>query len=129
MSEALSQEIRRLATGRCEYCRLPESRSLLPHVLDHIIARQHGGLSHLENLALCCGSCNRYKGPNIAGLDPLTKKLTPLFNPRTDAWHDHFEHDHGVILGTTAVGRTTVLVLGLNLLPRVATRRVLGFLD
>jgi 5-methylcytosine-specific restriction endonuclease McrA len=52
------------STGReraghaCEYCQLPEHLSDLPHVLDHIIARQHGGRTILSNLALCCGRCN-----------------------------------------------------------------------
>lgn len=39
--------------------------------VDHIIPRQHGGLTQLDNLALACLHCNRHKGPNLAGLDPL----------------------------------------------------------
>ena len=27
----------------CEYCLYPESESLVPHQLDHVIPRQHGG--------------------------------------------------------------------------------------
>src|SRR5678816_1484385 len=58
--------------------------------LEHITARQHGGLSELDNLALACRPCNQKKGPNLAGIDPLTKKLTPLYNPRTHSWTEHF---------------------------------------
>lgn len=79
MPEPLEQLIRRLASGRCEYCRMPQSASRFKHVLDHIIARQHGGKTEARNLALCCGRCNQAKGPNIAGIDPETGELTRLF--------------------------------------------------
>jgi len=54
MSTDLEGQIRERAKGRCEYCRFPETLSELRFVLDHIIARQHGGLTTVENLALCC---------------------------------------------------------------------------
>lgn len=90
MAGRLEDEVRRLAANRCEYCRVPDAVVKLRHVLDHVIARQHGGQTILENLALCCGRCNQSKGPNIAGLDPLTGNLTQLYNPRRDRWADHF---------------------------------------
>jgi hypothetical protein len=50
----------------------------------------------------------------VAGYDPTTGELTELFNPRLQAWDDHFEW-HGIIIaGKTPVGRTTVDVLNLN---------------
>ena len=55
MSTDLEGQIRERAKGRCEYFRFPETLSELRFVLDHIIiARQHGGLTTVENLALCC---------------------------------------------------------------------------
>jgi 5-methylcytosine-specific restriction endonuclease McrA len=42
--------------------------------IDHIIARQHGSRTELDNLALACVHCNRFKGPNVAGLDPDTNE-------------------------------------------------------
>lgn len=50
--------------------------------VDHIVARQHGGPTVLENLALACLHCNRHKGPNIAGTDPSTGEIVRLFHPR-----------------------------------------------
>src|SRR5262245_35673880 len=44
-----------------------------------------------SNLALACFDCNRYKGSDLASLDPETGSLTPLFNPRLDDWSTHFE--------------------------------------
>ena len=85
-SRTLELEVRRRAAARCEYCLFPESASELPFHIDHIIAEKHGGQSESENLALACFSCNLRKGPNIAGLDPETSELTPLFNPRVDEW-------------------------------------------
>src|SRR3954465_484019 len=91
MEKTLEQEIRGRARGMCEYCLMPESASALKHVVDHIIATQHGGKSSPENLALCCGRCNLYKGPNIAGLDPQSGQLARLFNPRSDNWRSIFD--------------------------------------
>ena len=72
----VAQAVRERAHDRCEYCHLPASVYPLPFHVDHIVARQHGGQNVLENLALACLHCNRHKGPNIAGVDPVTKKLT-----------------------------------------------------
>jgi len=72
-----------------------------------------------------CSFCNSYKGPNIAGYDPQLNKLQRLFNPRSDEWHDHFEWDGAILLGTTAIGRTTVEVLRINAADRVAHRLLL----
>ena len=122
MAESVEQLIHRLAGNRCEYCRVPDGFFKLRHVLDHIIARQHQGATVFENLALCCGRCNSYKGPNISGRDPATRALTPLFHPRQDRWHDHFRWEGPVLVGKTAVGRTTIAVLSINTPLRIAAR-------
>jgi hypothetical protein len=85
-----------------------------PFQIDHIIARQHGGSDRIENLAFACMHCNRYKGPNLAGIDPLTGTLAPLFNPRTDGWAYHFRWEGAEIIGTSPTGRATVIVLFMN---------------
>ena len=114
----LAALVRQRANGRCEYCLLPSRAMLPPFHIEHVVARQHGGETCLENLAFACGRCNRKKGPNLAGIDPNEGTLTPLFNPRAHLWSTHFEVDprpSGIeIRGKTAIGRTTVLVLGLN---------------
>ena len=73
-----------------------------------------GGETFLENLALACPHCNRYKGPNIAGLDPTSGELVRLFHPRTDLWAGHFQFEGARIAGKTAIGRATVQVLAMN---------------
>ncbi|HEY3241859.1 MAG TPA: HNH endonuclease [Phycisphaerae bacterium] len=82
MTEGLTAFVCERAGHRCEYCHLPESASPLPFVIDHIIWRQHGGSSLADNCALCCGFCNSSKGPNIAGIDPVTRAIVALFHPR-----------------------------------------------
>ena len=72
-----------------------------------------------------CSSCNSYKGPNIASLDPDTGDLTPLFNPRTDTWSDHFTWDGPEIVARTAVGRVTIHVLCMNHEHAIAVRESL----
>jgi hypothetical protein len=61
-----------------------------------------------------CSFCNSFKGSDIAGLDPLTRKLTRLFNPRRHKWDHHFRYDGPVLIGRTAIGRTTIRVLQIN---------------
>ena len=48
MNPALEQLVWRRADARCEYCRLPQAASPLPHAIDHIIARQHHGRTVAE---------------------------------------------------------------------------------
>jgi hypothetical protein len=79
----------------------------------------------LGNLALSCLHCNSYKGPNIAGFDPLSRKLTRLFNPRRHKWDKHFRWDGPCLVGRTAIGRVTVKVLAMNELEAVAVREAL----
>ncbi|MBV8266112.1 MAG: HNH endonuclease, partial [Planctomycetaceae bacterium] len=107
------------------YCRIPASISEFTFPIDHIIAQQHGGETTLENLALSCPHDNYHKGPNLAGIDPVTKKLTRLFNPRRDRWNAHFQWDGPVLLGRTTIGRTTLYVLAMNHPDRVEVRRLL----
>jgi hypothetical protein len=125
LSRTLELEVRRRAAGRCEYCLFPESASELPFHIDHIIAEKHGGQSEAENLALACFSCNLRKGSNIAGLDPDTGELTPLFNPRAEGWSEHFAWDGVRLRGRTPIGRTTVAVLDINHVDSLAVREAL----
>jgi len=125
MDPPLERTVRERAQRLCEYCRSPEVRSKLPFVLDHIVAKQHGGKTDVENLALCCGFCNRHKGPNLAGLDPDTGALTRLFHPRRDRWREHFRPRGARLVGLTPVGRATIRVLAMNDERQVALRRAL----
>jgi hypothetical protein len=123
MDETVRQFVRERAELRCEYCRI--SQDALPwasfHV-EHIRARQHGGSDDPSNLALACRRCNLRKGPNLAAIDPDTGKLTPLFNPRTDKWNNHFHLADHRIVGLTEVGRATVTLLDMNDADRVQIR-------
>jgi 5-methylcytosine-specific restriction endonuclease McrA len=86
ISPALRKEVRERAKGCCEYCLLPEEQAFFPHEPDHVIAAKHGGETTDDNLALACFDCNRFKGSDIASIDPESRVLTPIFNPRTQAW-------------------------------------------
>ena len=125
MNEALRERVAERAHARCEYCLYPETFSLVPHQLDHVIPRQHGGADTEDNLAFCCATCNRVKGPNLASLDPTTKRITPLYNPRTQTWDGHFRLDNVAIRGLTPEGRATVALLRLNDATRLRERRAL----
>ncbi|MGO9259964.1 MAG: HNH endonuclease [Bryobacteraceae bacterium] len=114
MNQGLIRQVWRRAQSRCEYCRLPASVYPLPFHVDHISARQHGGATVPDNLALACLHCNRHKGPNIAGRDPGTGQLGRLFHPRLDMWSDHFVWAGAELIGKTVIGRITIQVLAVN---------------
>jgi hypothetical protein len=122
---ATERRVKERAAGLCEYCRLPQDVYLLAFQIDHIIARQHGGMIRLDNLALACPLCNRSKGPNIAGIDPIGKQITPLYHPRRDHWRDHFRWRGPRLIGSTPVGRATIRVLAINHPDAVRLRREL----
>jgi hypothetical protein len=108
------EQVATRARRRCEYCRLPADFYPAPFQIDHIIARQHGGDSSLGNLAFACIRCNRHKGPNIAGIDPLSGRIEPLFHPRQQNWRDHFRWQGAQLHGLTPIGRATVRTLNSN---------------
>ena len=114
MRKSLDRQVRERARNCCEYCKLPAAISVFTFPIDHIIADQHGGRTTFENLALSCPHDNYHKGPNIAGLDPLTGRLTRLFNPRRQRWNARFAWDGPRLVGKTTVRRTTIRVLNMN---------------
>jgi HNH endonuclease len=123
--DAIERAVRERAGGRCEYCRLPQVGSWVPFQIDHIRAQKHHGRWIASNLAIACIYCNGYKGPNASGFDPVTGKLTRLFHPRRHKWSWHFRWKGGKLIGRTAIGRTTIDVLRINLPNLVALREQL----
>ena len=122
MDRHLDAAVRERAKLACEYCLMPQSIHRLRFPIDHIIARQHGGATTIDNLALACGRCNRHKGPNLAGIDPETGNVVRLFNPRSDRWNAHFRWDGAIVVGISPEGRATVFVLAMNHPEDVAIR-------
>jgi HNH endonuclease len=122
---ALFEAVWARANSCCEYCLSEQEFELLTFHIDHIVAIKHRGPTALDNLALACASCSLAKGPNIAGHDPVTRRLTRLFNPRKDSWEKHFRWRRCKIHGLTPIGRTTVVVLNINDPRRVTARELL----
>jgi len=104
---------------------MPAAVHPAPFQVDHIIAQQHGGANDDQNLALACIRCNRFKGPNIAGVDPDTGEIIRLFNPRRDDWHEHFRWQGPELKGLTKVGQVTIALLMINDPEVVALRKTL----
>lgn len=116
ISDATRQLVRERANYLCEYCHSLERLSANRFTIDHLIPRSLGGSDELENLALACRRCNERRYNFVAGVDPETQDIVPLFNPRQQRWADHFVWTEGgtVIQGTTAIGRATCIRLDLN---------------
>lgn len=125
ISSKLRQEVSKRAKYYCEYCLFPEEFALHGFEIDHILARKHGGLTVLTNLALACLECNRHKGTDIASYDDLTGNLTAFFNPRTQLWTEHFQMQDAEIIGLTPEARVIVKILQLNEAGRIEQRQML----
>jgi hypothetical protein len=84
--------------------------------MEHILPRSLDGTDDRSNLAASCYRCNEFKGAKTHAIDPETGQLVSLFNPRTQSWGDHFTWVNGGthVVGTTSVGRATVIALRLN---------------
>jgi hypothetical protein len=119
-SEYIPQVTRKLvqarARGYCEYCFSPDDYGTAGFVVEHVCPRAAGGLTILVNLAWSCIGCNGHKSVKTTAIDPVTQARVALFNPRSQAWHEHFrwEDEPMQVAGITACGRATVNSLFLN---------------
>lgn len=126
IGKPLRQRIGQQAGQRCGYCQTQERISGIPLTIEHILPRSLGGANEEDNLWLSCRLCNEAKGVLVEAVDPASGEVTALFNPRTQAWHDHFAWSAGgdEILGLTSTGRATIAALSLNSDFRVRSRRL-----
>jgi hypothetical protein len=104
------------AGRRCEYCRAPQPATGIRYHLDHVFPESLGGTDEVDNLALACPTCNYYKSDHLLGIDEEGFTGRPLFNPRRDRWHEHFEFDSSTLRlkGKTDTGKGTVNRLRMN---------------
>jgi hypothetical protein len=124
--ESLKHFVARRAGRRCEYCLLHYQHSYLPHQIDHIVSRKHGGASDPPNLAYVCIRCNLWKGSDVASIDPATGQLVKLFHPRQHRWEDHFILRGAELEALTEQAAATIRLLKLNHPKRIEERRMLA---
>lgn len=112
----LRRKVSASARGRCAFCLSEERLMGVTFEVDHIIPRIRGGKTVIENLCLCCPSCNRHKAAKTRATDPLTHTETSLFHPKFDNWPEHFEwsDDGREMIGLTPTGRATIETLKMN---------------
>lgn len=111
--QQLQELVRTRALGRCEYCQTSERVTGLRCQVDHILPLSQGGATAEENLCLACSACNGHKQARSAGFDPQTGETVALYNPRQQAWQQHFawSDDRAEIIGLTSTGWATVVAL------------------
>ncbi len=115
VSDKLRQRIVEQAQNRCGYCLGEQRYVFAPLEIDHLRPTAKGGTDDEENLWLACPLCNAYKGTQTQGIDSLSQRKVPLFNPRRQSWKRHFRLANGIeIVGKTAIGRATVIALQMN---------------
>jgi HNH endonuclease len=125
----LQRQVREDAGHRCGYCLSSETVTGIPLEIEHLIPESLGGPTERENLWLACHRCNKFKGNRTEATDPMTKEVVPLFNPRVQLWHEHFQWsvDGTLVLGLTPSGRATVETLQMNNVYAVEARRFWSF--
>jgi len=123
----LRRLVRQRAMGYCEYCQCPDFCATQLHSIEHILPESRGGKSVENNLALACQGCNGLKSDKIQATDPATRRMVPLFHPRTDNWFTHFAWSPNYLnlIGLTPTGRATVQELELNRAGVIHLRRLL----
>ena len=111
----VDRRVREAARNRCGYCLSPQNLVMARQGQNVFDFQARGGSNEESNLWLSCPLCNRYKADKTVAPDPATGELTPLFNPRTQHWSEHFRWiDNGLrIEGLTPTGRATVALLHL----------------
>jgi hypothetical protein len=95
LPEEVEARVRAAARNRCGYCLSPQHLVMARLEIEHILPLAQGGSNDESNLWLACPLCNRYKCAKTSAVDPNTDLETPLFNPRTQLWNDHFRWSHG----------------------------------
>jgi hypothetical protein len=88
----------------------------MPMHIEHIIPLAVGGETVEDNLWLACPLCNGRKATKTESVDPETREVVALFNPRHQVWGEHFQwsSEGTIITGITPIGRATVMALYLN---------------
>ena len=126
-ADTLRRQVEIRANGLCEYCQSPKKYCIVSFHCDHIHPTKEGGKTELPNLAFACPSCNTHKHTKTHAPDPLTTENVPLFNPRQQNWHQHFQwsDDFLYIEGKTPMGRTTVEALNMNKDEHIELRKLL----
>ncbi|MEM6633087.1 MAG: HNH endonuclease [Bacteroidota bacterium] len=116
ISPEVRQEVEMRANGCCEYCYSQQFFSADRFTVDHIQPYSKKGSNDPDNLAFSCQGCNRRKYTHTEAVDPQTKKLVPLYNPRKDRWKDHFrwKKSYKELKGISEIGRATIQKLELN---------------
>ena len=107
ISPEIQHLVRQRASHLCEYCHTSEQWQYVRFTIDHIIPVAQGGPDDPDNLALACFHCNRRKADKLTAVDPDSGGELLLFNPRRDAWSEHFiwSSDGLFISGLTPTGR------------------------
>lgn len=126
ISEELRRRVAEASRFRCGYC-LTSQRIIGPLLeIDHITPQAQGGTHAEDNLFLACPMCNSHKADRVEAIDPESGAMSPLFNPRSEKWNDHFEwiEEGAVIRGKTPKGRATVVALRMNHPDIISARRL-----
>ncbi|MSR54119.1 MAG: HNH endonuclease [Gemmataceae bacterium] len=113
---SVERRVREAAQFRCGYCLSPQHLVMARLEIEHLIAVSRGGSSDESNLWPSCPLCNKAKSDRPFATAPATGQEVPIFNPRTQLWHEHFgwSSDGLRILGKSPIGRATVALLNLD---------------
>ena len=66
------------ASHAFEYWLMAEIAIFVSHEIDRAIAEKHGRQTDENNWALACTICNKYKGSNLASIEPSNGEIVRL---------------------------------------------------
>ena len=66
------------ASHACEYSLMPEIAVFVSHEIDRAIAEKHGRQTDKNNWALACTIGNKYKGSDVASIEPSNGEIVRL---------------------------------------------------
>ena len=101
---------------RCCYCLTTTAITGIEMAVDNIWPQSKCGETCIVNNCLASSACNTFKSDLTEALDPVSQKIVPLFNPRSQQWAEHFvwSSDKTQIEGITPTGRATIVALKMN---------------
>lgn len=93
--------------------------------MDHIVARQHGGATELENLASPASIATALMARTLPALIRIAAKSFACSIPDANSWTEHFVWNGPQLQARTQIGRVTIALLLINDPEVVAVRKAL----
>lgn len=94
-TDAQGKDVFIRAGGLCKYRISSEDYSNSTFEIEHILPFSKGGKNTLENFALSCSGCNKFKSHRTEEIDPETGKIVALYDTAQRHLEKTFQVERG----------------------------------